>query len=109
MNMNNQNEEIKLGDLVSIDENGYVVKATTGNKTLLGTFADTYGHHVTVNLGVAVASVTKILEPILCVICKRSDHTLPPDYQYRGLKFDHPFLKDNLELLEWKYAQSIKI
>ena len=101
------NEEIKLGDLVSIDENGYAVKATTGNKTLLGTFADTYGHHVTITFGQAV-SIFTFPTPVLCVICKRSDHTLPPDYQYKGLKFDHPFLKDNLELLEWKYEQSIR-
>lgn len=41
-----------------------------------------------------------------CVICKRTDHDLDITLQYRGLKFDHPFLKNNLEYLEWRSLQT---
>lgn len=106
--MNNQNEEIKIGDLVAMDMYGRVVKATSPiTGAFIGVALDYQGREVTVYNSTAVASVAKFPEPVLCIICKRSEHTLPFNYEYLGLKFDHPFLKDNLELLEWKYEQSI--
>lgn len=106
----NQPDEIKLGDFVAIDMNGHIVKATGPTDNKIGTALDNYGRVVTINLDqvVAIMGMKRLPELPICIICKRTDHELPPDYQYCGLKFDHPFLKDNLELLEWKYVESLK-
>jgi hypothetical protein len=107
--VNNQNEEIKQGDLVNIDMYGRIVKATgSPNGALIGVALDHYGNEVTVYNNTAMASVSRFPAPPICVVCKRSDHEIPSYYEYRGLKYDHPFLKDNLELLEWRYEQSLK-
>lgn len=46
--------------------------------------------------------------PDRCVVCKRVSHELTisqHEMDYLGLKFDHPFLRNNLEYLEWEDAK----
>lgn len=44
-----------------------------------------------------------------CIVCKKTSHVSAylsqSELDYLGIKFDHPFVNDNLKYLEWKSEQ----
>ena len=95
--MNNENE-IKPGDLLAINEAGNIVKATNESKPIGEAFAVYEDIGMLIRYASGIVNI-EIPNP-LCSYCKvaQSNH-------WKTEAGGHPFFKDNLEYLEWESAR----
>lgn len=103
--MTNENEEIKEGDMVSFDKmSGKLVKFTNeSTQDIVGIAMKTYADRLAVQIDQQMKIFGEALFTVkLCIICKRPSHNVNPHLEYRSPKYDHPFITDNLQLLEWE-------
>jgi hypothetical protein len=96
------NDRINKGDLITVNQQGQVIKAINETDPIIGVATDTFSVYEDIGMAVYYPAgvVTLKFEERICSFCKVSEHQ-HKDGANRTI-MNHPFFTNNLEYLEWK-------